>query len=220
MKPLRYLSLFGVVLMIIGFSGFIGAGILCCLLGGSVPSWMELPMGEMGSIVVDRAGNIYCASSSYGRIQVFDRAGKFVRGMFIGGGGGRITMYFDSTELLHVYVSKARTLYIFNPDGTLVKKGKDEVASTIDSSINRHARDREGNTYSTVSPSFYPRVRKTTPEGKESIIVAVPLYLLIFQGPIPAWFIAAIGMGLAALADSLEKKKKSRAKLPSSRKRS
>ncbi len=61
MKQLRYLSLFGIVLMIIGFSGFIGAGILCCLLGSSVPSWMELPMGEMGSIVVDRAGSIYCA---------------------------------------------------------------------------------------------------------------------------------------------------------------
>ncbi len=137
----------------------------------------------------------------------------------MGGGGGTIKMYFDTTERLHVYVSRARTLSVFNPDGTLAEQRRDEVAATIDSSMNMHARDREGTIYSIVTPSFYPRVRKTTPDGTESIIIAVPLYLLIFQGPLPAWFIAAIGMGLAALADSLEKKKKSRAKLPSSRKR-
>jgi len=206
MKLTKYLSITGGTLLFIGFSGFLGAALLCCFIGGAIPPEMELPMGEMCSIAVDRAGNIYCASYSYGRIQVYDREGKFVRGMYVGGGGGRIIMYFDTKERLHVYVAKARILQVYHPDGTLAGKRKDEVAASIDSSINSTARDRDGNTYRIRTPSFYPRVFRITPEGQQSVIVAVPLYLLLFQGPMPAWCIGAIGMGLLVFRDALEKR--------------
>lgn len=184
----------------IGFAGFISSFLLCCFLGVIVPSAVELPMGEMGNIAVDRAGNIYCASSGYGRIQIYDKYGKFIRGIFVGGGGGKITMDIDDKERLQAYVSKARTLYICNPDGTIEKQKKDVSAG----SVNTEVTDNEGNIYSIVTPSIYPRVRKTTPDRKESIIVAVPLHLLIFQGPLPTWIILFIGIVLTIVVEILK----------------
>jgi hypothetical protein len=161
----RVLRIIGAVLLIYGAFGFFGAGLSAT--GGLkwIPANSEFPMGIVDGAVSDGT-LIFCPSTSWGRIQVYDREKKFIRGWFVNAFGGTFRINLDPMNNLQVATARQQMLYVFSAEGKLLSS-------------------------STYQPRTYSDFDTWT---GDAVSIPTPFHLLPFTHPFVAWGIAFIGM--------------------------
>ena len=181
------------LLILIGFIGFIGGGFITM---GVINYEKEVPLGDIKGIVVDNEGHIYIGLGFYGKVQVYDTNGEFIKNWKAGASGG--TFNIELTEDQNILISTARgdKQILYDQNGNVLsKKSNYNIYSNTKRPRNQFTTDR-GETYEVVGGMF-PKIIKTSPNNK--MIVNQGLLLQIMKGPFPAWLIAALGIGLTFL---------------------
>ena len=185
-----------IVLIAFMFIGLIGW--LTPFLVKSFDPYTELPLSEPHGIGIDNEENLYCASKFYGRVQKYNKDGKFIRGFDTKGGtemGSDFGFYINDEDNLCILtsglgLSKKDSLYIlrtYNSEGNEIhiqrytKAGTDYFYPVLNK-----VTDSLGNYY--IFKGFlFPRVIKETQLGNRSVIIRSPLQLWLFQAPFPAF---------------------------------
>ncbi len=181
----------GGVFFLLGAVGWFGGA----LFGGgllSVPVHFEVPLGELEGIAVDSKGRVYCGASFYGRVQVYDREGRFLRGWSADASGGAFRIKVDEDDRVHVATARGGLHWIWDREGRLIHKAEDP--SQFEAFPASATTDRSGNRYEIRGRSLFPRVVRTDAEGRQCVMIATPWYLWIIQGPFPAWIFFFLGM--------------------------
>ena len=156
----------GVALFAYGVLGFFGAFLSAT---GRLP-WASgdtaLPMWYVDGAAVDGDGMIYCPSPPWGRIQLYDRDKRFVRGWSVNASGGTFRIHVNRDNHLEVATARGRMLYVFDREGHLLS----------------------GASYEPRSYSVFDGWR-----GR-AIVIPTPFYLIPLTHPLLAWALALAGM--------------------------
>lgn len=122
-RPRRLLRALCVCLTVYGALAFFGQ-LLSAIAGPWFPgdSW-ESPMGYVGGVVTDSAGRYIAPHSPTGRIQVYDRDRRFVRGWSADGGAKPLKLRVIEDDKIEVFTVRESQRLIFAPDGTLLERG-------------------------------------------------------------------------------------------------
>ncbi len=68
-------------LLALGLVGWFGAFACNLWLSKLAGPGAEFPLAELQGVALDSEGRIYCGAMAHARVQVYDRAGCFLRGM-------------------------------------------------------------------------------------------------------------------------------------------
>jgi hypothetical protein len=156
----------GLMLLAYGIIAFFGAFLSAT---GGLPWSSEntaIPMWHVDGAVIDADGMIYCPSTPWGRVQLYDRDKRFVRGWTVNAFGGTFRLHIDRDNHLEVATVRRRMLYVFDRQGRLLSSAS----------------------YEPRSDSDFDGWRGTT------VTIPTPLYLLPFTHPFFAWATALVGM--------------------------
>jgi len=175
-----------------------------------VPSDFEFPLGKLNSIAVDSDENIYLASETSRRIQVFDKNGKFIRGLSVEPGRGDLKLSVDKNNYLEVY--RGSSLYIYDPEGNFLRQGDLSLYNGGLSGAGLEYKTEKGTYYidTTIERAddyyTYPDVLKKDLSGKRTVVVSKPFFLLwIITSPLTP-LLLLIGLILAILANPIIEK--------------
>jgi hypothetical protein len=168
-------------------------------------SWIESPNSEPHGIILDKYGNIYCGSKSYGRIQKYRPNGKYDRGVNTEGGtwqGSDFGFQINEKDQLCIVVSwiskdnkgSVHRLRIYDQQGNLLHTEKNESDKRdYIHDMKNSAVDSDGNIYN-FQGFLFPRVVKQTQVGDRSIIISTPVLLWFVQAPFPAFAFFFVSM--------------------------
>lgn len=167
---------------------------------------VQMPSGELKGITVDRAGNIYCASSFYSNVQVYDENGDFIRALFVAPGLQTLAIMIDNKNLLHIASEGSDVHYVYSDDGVLMDEIEEEgeiLYNEIKSRGTHTCMDKNRNIYTIRGYWLYPHVLKTSTMGRTQKIVTVPFYLWIIMAPFPAILYFFLGFGILILYEMI-----------------
>jgi len=153
---------------------------------------LRFPLAGLMGIAVDDLGNIYTVSQLYGRVQVFDRNGKFIKGWFCPFSKGSHWININKDGNLSITHSHGEE-YIYTIDGKVLAK-KDKSRKDLNWNISRgkdETYDPEGNLYAPID-SFRSKVIKFSPSGEMSTVVSDPIWLCIIKVPFCLIFLLAL----------------------------
>jgi len=153
----------------------------------------ELALGDVGGISIDSKKNIYLALHFYGRVQVYDSKGRFIKGWAINASGGNFRIRNNLNDDLEIATARNDMYYIYSLEKGLIKsihdpKRFDEFGIEHEKST----RDGDGNTYR-IRGWLFPRIEKISASGIKNKLITVPLKKWVLMGPFPAWFFGAAG---------------------------
>jgi hypothetical protein len=209
--PLRtVLKTFGALVSIIGCLGFFVPFFFV-----SFPAHIELPLGDALGIALDSQGNIYCGSRNYCRVQAYDPNGRFIRAFNTTVGvrrGGKFAFSISKDDQLLIRLRRVALpqggrgdrLIVYDLQGDLISAG--DFPGTMSVRARNKTRDSFGNIY-TLEGALFLKVIKQTPTGRKSPIVTTPIWLWIFQAPLPAWAFLFMGFLPAALLRAISKRR-------------
>ena len=193
-------------ILAIGAVGWFG-GFLLAIRPGIIPTWLELPLGDLQSVAVDSNGRIYCGLGSYGRVQVYTYRGEFERGWSDGLLPSGMRLEIDSNDRLEVLVFKKNKRCVFNSDGKLLEETSlplEEFTKQINQ-VGRPCRDSAGAVYFIRNTILFPHIEKRETNGREITIVRAPIYKWPFTAPMPAWLFFMGGILLHLFAERVGK---------------
>lgn len=166
---------------------------------------IESPNTGAHGIAVDSAGNIYCGSKIYGRIQMYYPDGRFVRGYDTEGGtgwGSDFGFRINEKDQLCITVSGISKNNKGSVHRTKIYDGKGDLIHTERSERSERAYthhmidfaiDSSGNRYH-FKGFLFPRIVKRSPSGQKSIIIGTPIWLWFLQSPFPAFAFFSISI--------------------------
>lgn len=186
----------GIVFWLAGFVGFLGGFVPSYELGSVRAEEKRhpiLPTGHLKGIVVTRSGRICLGIPGFDRIYVYDRSGSFLGCIRFDAGTHDFRMMLDNNGNIHVAALSGSTLYIFDEDGKLLHKEKNEERfSTLEKYDQFNFEDSERHRYRLMG-GLLPGVVKSTPDGREIPVISTPLFSLWFLAPVPSLGILAVG---------------------------
>lgn len=166
----------------------------CSLAGPLVPhlfTGLRFPLAGLTGIAVDDE-NIYTISQGYGRLQVFDKTGNFVKGWFGQFSKGTFWININKNNNLSVILSDGEE-YIYNVDGELLKRSncsKDYPNENIRQGKNE-TYGSDGNLYVPID-SFRSKVIKFSPSGKMGTVISDPIWFSLIKVPISLIILIAL----------------------------
>lgn len=149
----------------------------------------KLPLGNLEGAAIDPSGNIYCISSFYSRINVYNQEGSFKYALKIPSNSGFFRVIWANHLL--VYTFRNQMVYIFNSEGSLTFSGSAKNSPVYD---NQELVDASGNRYIVNNNILYPHIAKLVPDGKVSIFISNSLGEWLLAGPFPAFLFFAVGL--------------------------
>ena len=168
----------------------------------------ELPLGDLSGIAVDSEGHIYCGLQFFSRVQVYDADGKFLYSVYANSSGGAFRIRINEDDQLEVATARNDKLYCFDKNGNLVRQLSwvghyfSDFGKTGES---RFYDDKEDATYFRKGYPISAHVVKRDSTGQENIIIRTPFHKWVFQGPLPAWFIAIPGIVALEISGDLKR---------------
>ena len=176
-----------------------------------IPENIEFPLAHVGDIDVNENGNLFVLSRFYGRIQVYDQKGDFVRGWFYYAPSGEVSMKVNDSNDIEVAAFGHDEIYIFDEMGKMLSSKKyEEIDSWYPSEDNtKHLFNEPTGMKYDVEGLVFPRIIQTGPNGEKKIGKNA-FYLFPFQGPVQAFALGFIGMFIVNKADKKRKRKPSR----------
>jgi hypothetical protein len=171
----RWLTVLAAALIMIGALGFFGTALSALGALSWLPASFEWPIGLASGVVTTGDRYYVVPHTSSGRVQVYDRDWKFLRGWsLVSGGTGGFKLYVTDTNHVHVVTLRGRMHYTYDLRGKLLTS---ENYADI------------GITYA----SF--------PDDGVSCDVPTPIWLWFFSSPLFSWFAAMAGMCLLAFKE-------------------
>ena len=175
----------------------------------------RFPLANIRAIAVDSKGLIYCLSRSYNRLQVFDPAGKFLRGWFVNIPSGKyFYLLVDKNDNLIVASKNGGVKTLFNSSGKLLRMDMiSDYDQEFGSELPTEVKDKRGNSYKPVMPvpPIQPvKVIKISSSGEKTVLIRDPFNLWILTAfPIILLFIALtfIYLGLRINIEKENKRK-------------
>ena len=155
---------------------------------------IRFPLSGLEAVAVDEIGNVYCLSTFYNRLQVFDNKGQFMKGWFVDLPGGDCKIRCETTEEISIFSKNTRVKMKYSIEGILLSIAKFEQDDFIQLYPKKHGPlvDGLGNSYAIESPFFWIKVVKTSSEGDRSLAVKDPLGLWLMAIFFPfVWFVLA-----------------------------
>lgn len=193
MKWLRYLAGF---LIITGMLSFFGAAV-CTGVRYRIPMTWNMPLGDVGSIAVDHAGNIYLSSQGYMRIHAFGPDGQFLRSWASPEKDPVLSV--DARNRLH---AKSGEDIVFDQQGRVIARHQlPEEPVLYTGKWTLRCRSDSGDLYTVMTPNLWPRVIKTDPWGTSRLLMTTPFHLWMVAGPLPGWLRAVLGMLILKIMD-------------------
>jgi len=191
MKIIRLLI--PLLFVLIGFCGFIGGAFISM---GVIEYKGELPLGDIKGIVVDADGFVYVGLGFYGKVQVYDSSGVFVRNWNANSSAGSFNIGITATEKIEISTARGDKRIVYNRNGDIISKNTiDNIYSKTKNTWNKFESEN-GSRYE-ISGGMFPEIKMTYPS--ENVIIKQGFFLQIMKGPFPAWLITAFGMGLLFL---------------------
>lgn len=200
-RPSRPISVISMALLILGLASC-GAGFAITLIGSSLPTDIELPLGALSGLAVDDDGRIYCAVQFYGRLQQYDSEGRFLEGVHIPAAAGAFKVKWnDQNQRVVVATVRNRMAYEFNSELDLVVSGRNPELFFEMNKYDATSVTRNDATY-TLSDFLLlnPHIIKTDAYGSDRTIVRSPFHLWVVMGPAPAFFYIVVGVALRFIA--------------------
>lgn len=175
-----------------------------------IPKSIEFPLGSLVGIAVDPAGQIYCGTQFYGRIQKYAADGRFLAGWFINSAGGVFRLRVNADGQLEVATARNDTLYRFSQSGELLSQTRNEDAFEDFGPEGERRWTTEGGTVFEIDHTLLlPSISRRNPSGEKETVVRTPLHKWFLMGPFPAWlFFAVGGLVLAGLDGRLRLKRR------------
>jgi len=131
----------------------------------------RFPLADIGGgLAVDNQERLYCISSEYSRLQVFDTEGRFLRGWFVNTRPSDYRLLVDKDD--NVIVAKRtrrnqKTFYSYK--GELLRKVKiSNIDKEFDQDRPTEVKDQYGNIYKLTSPT---KVIKRYAQGEETVLL-------------------------------------------------
>lgn len=186
----------GIFLVLLGLPGIIATMAISSHL---IFTDSELPNSGIDGIVVDSSGNIFLGLAGYGKMQVYDKEGNFVRHWPIKSEGGTFKLSLDPENYIEVITARGDKVLTYDEYGKLIlETGYLCDYSTYDKMYPATSfRTKNGDLYE-VNGIVYPTIIKNgniiEPLIEQNII------LRILQGPWPTWFFFAAGIFLIVYA--------------------
>jgi hypothetical protein len=173
----RVVRMLGAALTILGAVGFFGSAIAA--MGGMnwLPSSVELPAGRVEGVVTMPDGHYVVPLEHAGRVQVYDRDWRFLRGWQLDAGGGMFVVDALDGGRIQVVTARIYRKYVFALDGRLLSSG------TIDH------RDLDE----------YGRAGRT-------VVVPTHPLAWIWSGPFASWLAMFGGLALTGFAQTRKRR--------------
>lgn len=191
-KILNFISL---LLILIGFIGFVGAGLISLRV---IDYPYELPLGNQG-LVVSNDGRIFIGSDSYGKIQSYDSIGTFLKNWNTPKNGDNFRLKIKNDTII-VATLKGDNYVKYDLEGNLLSQTKvDDIYFTFEESYEFNSTKTITN-YHLNNGLFFNSV-SSDKNGQNKVIIKTPLLLKIFKGHDPAFLIVLIGVILRFIAD-------------------
>ena len=188
-----FLRIIGTMFGIVGIVGFLSGFMFGSL---EILDSFELPLGELAGIAVDSEGRIYCGLQYFSRVQVYDAEGEFLYSVYADSSNGAFRIRINENDQLEVATTRNDKLYLFDKKGNLINEQSYVGHYFSDFGMTGETRfydEKEDTTYFRKSYPIYAHVVKRVSNGQESIIIKTPFTKWVFQGPLPALFLALIG---------------------------
>lgn len=173
-----------------GFTGFLGGGLIAM---GIIEYDKEVPLGDIQGIVADNKGHIYLGLGFYGKVQVYDNNGKFIKNWQVGASGGAFNIDLIEDQNILVSTARGNKQILYDQNGKVISKNSIEGVYLETKRSWDSFTPSEGETYE-VKGGMFPSIVRTSPDNK--VIVKQGLILQLMKGPFPAWLIGVLGMGL------------------------
>ena len=170
----------GGMLLAIGGLGFFGAAFSA--VGGlnGLPPGFEWPIGHASGVIVTRNGDHVVPHAPSGRIQIYDRDWKFIRGWHIEAGGGAFHIRMTDDDQIEAVTARGRMRYHYSSEGALLSQEKFDSQN-------------------------YPGFS----DAGVSADVPTHWWLWVFTNPFHSWLVGAVGMILLAISGKITAKSES-----------
>lgn len=191
---LKPIIIFACFFLIIGFTSFLKILLLPSANNQVIDK--EYPLGSIHSIDVDDSGNIYCANSYYGSVQVYDNNGQFLYTLriYAGNGGFRIKVINNK---LFVATVRNQKLYTFLSGKLIDEKTDTDKYFTFLAESKKQIYDSQGNKYK-ISPLqfIYPKITMQKLNSEKVTIINSSCLEWLFMAPLPAMLFIILGISL------------------------
>lgn len=117
-------------LTLYGFGSFFaqflaGTGALAVI--GVIGPFTEWPVGPVDHVVRDANGTLIVPLTPQGRVQIYDRSGRFVRGWFVQASGGDFRVKPTTDGHIEVHTARGHSQLVYSYEGTLLSSTPEEV---------------------------------------------------------------------------------------------
>ncbi|HEY1244181.1 MAG TPA: hypothetical protein VGF29_05050 [Hyphomicrobiaceae bacterium] len=184
-------------LFALGASGFGVVPVIILPAMGSLLDGVELPAYFGTTTIVGPRGKRYALIRDLSRVQRYDKAGRFEKGWFVGGGGW-VEIGLTTDDKIAVLVWRPRQVEMFNPDGS--PAGQPISFPTLAKVATR--RDYLCPSENLLCPSEYliegVSLQNPTPVNNPGFRWNTLLLLPLWH-PIVAWLLLACGIVIPAL---------------------
>jgi uncharacterized protein YneF (UPF0154 family) len=194
-KLLNFISL---ILILIGFIGFIGGFVISMRL---IEFKNEIPLGDIEGILVSKDGRIFLGLQFYGKIQSYDNQGNYIMNWDVTNSGGVFRMDIKN-DTITVATARGDNLIKYDLVGNkLSQQNISNIYSKFKDS-NQFTDNLTSSTYK-INNGLFPNITRQK-DGKCEKIITMSLLQKIFKGPMPAWLLAVFGMILRFLVNKEE----------------
>lgn len=178
-RPEKWLKAVGGILMALGGFGFFGTALSAS--GGFrwLPTTFEWPMGVVHGVVVMPDGTQVVPHTASGRIQVYDRDWKFVRGWNVDASGGTFILRVAGPNQVEVITARGEMRYIYDLNGSLLSQD-----------------------------GYAPRSYSDFPASGVVAAVPTRWWLWMFTSPVYSWAVAVTGMGVLYWAGRMKARRR------------
>ena len=198
----------GIGLLVLGAGGWFSPFLFFDSASGST----EFPLGDLASIAVDRQGRIFCGIVAYGRIQMYDSDGRFVRGWPVGSSGGAFRIRMNRSDQVDVAVTRGDRLHTFDDRGNLLNtKERFDILPTdrVRGPAQTECRLPTGDVYSIRGGLLFPHVVKRDGSGRRTTVVRMTFAKWLIMCPFPAGIFLAVAVVIHCLIQWSAKKSRS-----------
>ncbi len=159
--------------VIIGLAGFFGLDFLNSRANNNNA---ELPLSDIQGIAVDSLDNIYLGLGIFGKVQIYDKNGNFIKSWDVQSNGGAFYIGISEDDNIAIYSVRADEKNIYDKNGNILSQSKFEIDYLKFEKSAKIFTSKKGNKYEISG--WFPKIKK---DGK--IIIKQNLILTLLTEP-------------------------------------
>lgn len=146
---------------------------------------VEFPLSNASNVIVDTDDRVLVNISNYGRVQIYDQSGQFVRGFFAFAPMEPSLIGFNRDDDIAVVAHRGNLIRVFSKLGAFEqeKPGGKKLKSEWEERP-QWTRDSAGREYLVRYRGLNPQIVRRLPNDQETFLTT-PFYLWPFVAPIP-----------------------------------